>query len=129
MVRKNNMIKTVLTIAFSIIIIAGIVYSQSEGPGNLQAVSNGSVINLTWSAPSSGNASSYNVYKASAAPETSSDNFAGLNYTKINSTTMTAYQDSLGSMNSGTFVYYVIAVGSDGTESSPSNYAKVTVGK
>lgn len=126
---KNRKFKAVLTAAFSVILIAGILYSESEGPENLQAAANDNIINLTWNAPSSGTASSYNIYKAAAGDESNADSYSGLNYSKINSTTTTAYRDSLESMSKGTFVYYVTATGSDGTESSPSNYAKVTVGK
>ena len=129
MIRKKRATKILLTVATAFILIAGIVYSQSEGPSNLQAMANGSNITLTWSAPSSGAATSYNIYKASAGETADTSDYSKLDFSKINSTTTTAYQDSLGSMGGGTFVYYVTAVGSDGTESSPSNYAKVTVGQ
>ena len=129
MIRKKIAAKLILTVVIPIILFAGIVYSQSEGPSNLQAVAKGNNVTLTWSAPSSGAAASYNIYKASAGETADTSDYSKLDFSKINSSTTTAYQDSLGSMDGGTYVYYVTAAESDGTESSPSNYAKVTVGR
>ena len=125
---KNKILKVVLTVVSSVILIAAIAFSQSEGPSNLQAMANGNSVSLTWSAPSSGAVTSYNIYKATSSDAVDSSKYSSLDFTKVNSSTTTTFQDSLASGSSGTIVYYVTAVGNDGTESSPSNYAKVTLG-
>lgn len=125
---KKNIFSVVITAVTCVVLIAAVALSQSEGPSNLQAMANGNSVTLTWSAPSSGAVSSYNIYKASSSANADTSDYSKLDFTKINSSTSTTYQDSLASGSGSNFVYYVTAVGSDGTESGPSNYAKVTAG-
>ncbi|MDD6358177.1 MAG: hypothetical protein PUG15_08850, partial [Bacteroidales bacterium] len=74
-------------------------------------------INVTWTALD--NAASYDVYRAQ------SNDCASATYSKVTSVTAASFNDT-GRTPNTKYCYYIVAVASDGTESSPSEKVTAT---
>lgn len=123
----DRIAKTVISIAAALLLFAGTAYSQLSPPSNLAAKVEGDSVMLTWKAPAEALVS-YNIYRASAP--SSADDTTKLKFSKVSATTETSFKDKIESVEAGgIFIYYVVAVGSDGTESAGSNNVNVQIGK
>jgi len=123
----DRIAKTVLSIAAALLLFAGTAYSQLSPPSNLAAKVEGNSVMLTWKAPAEA-VVSYNIYRASA-PSSATDTTKP-KFSKVSATTETSFKDKIESVEAGgIFIYYVVAVGSDGTESAGSNNVNVQIGQ
>jgi len=111
-----------------LLLLTGVVYSQSETspPSNLKSRVEGSVVKLTWEAPAGATGITYNIYRAETSGMSSAMDPTKLQFAAISNSTETSFEDKITATNSeGEYIYYVVAVGSDGKESAGSNYVNV----
>lgn len=124
----DRIAKTVISIAAALLLFAGTAYSQLSPPSNLAAKVEGDSVMLTWKAPAEAADVSYNIYRASA-PSSAVDT-TKLEFSRVSATTETSFEDKIESTKAGgIFIYYVVAVDSDSTESAGSNYVNVQIGQ
>ncbi len=105
----------------------GLTYSQSGPPSNLEATFKDNVVKLSWEAPEKGEKVTYNIYRAETMSSGNAIDPTKLEFSKISTTTETAYKDKEAASEKG-YIYYVVALDSKGVESAGSNYINVRVG-
>jgi fibronectin type 3 domain-containing protein len=129
---RDKVAKTVISIITVLLLLTGVTYSQSQSspPANLKARVEGSTVKLSWEAPAGASGITYNIYRAPAPTMSSAVDPTKLEFSKINTTTETSFEDQVKSAEAGgVHIYYIVAVGSDGKESAGSNYVNVKIGQ
>ncbi len=112
----------------SIFLLAGLSYSQSAPPSNLKATVDGSTVRLNWDAPSTDQKVTYNIYKAEASSSKEAIDPSKLDFKKLSAVTEPVYEEKTDAASGQVYVYFVVAVTSDGIESAGSNYVNATFG-
>jgi len=132
----NRIVKMALSVLAATLVFSGVAYSQSAPPSDLEASAKGNVIHLMWKAPESESEVTYNIYRAMApsvdpgSSENPTIDPTKLEFTKLGTVIETTYQDKIEDVAEGgqLYVYYVVAVDNEGTESAGTNYVNVNVG-
>jgi len=126
----SKTIRLILGMFIAAVVYDGFTFAQSAPPSNLKVNTDGNVVHLTWQAPETNAKVTYNIYRAQAQSLSSTVDPTQLEFSKLSSVIETSYEDKIDEGTDGgqLYVYFIVAVNSEGMESAGSNYVNVKVG-
>ena len=131
MIRNFNL-RSIFSFMLVLVLLTAVIHAQSHTspPSNLKSRVEGSNVKLTWEAPPDAGNVSYNIYRAETSGMSSAMDPTKLQFAAISNSTETSFEDKISSTDPNVeYIYYVVSVGSDGTESAGSNYVNVKIGQ